>query len=417
MSERFERLVEKELVRLDELGISKRGERVIEGFTKESCPRAIIGGKNFLLFNSNDYLGMRFNPEVHRAEIESLEKYGGAAGAVRFISGTLRVHVELEEALAKFHDREAAILFSSAFSTNVSLIQALCKGPSAGSIVNDNVVVVSDELNHRSIIDGIRISNLPPEKRVVFKHGDYNSLREELEKKTGKFARALVISDGVFSMLGKSADVKRIREIVNEFQSRFEEGIIFVLDDSHGIGCLGNNGRGCEEIYGVKSDLLVGTLGKAFGVEGGYVVGDKKIIDYLREACASYIYSNPISPASAGAALRALEIVDSKSGKDLLGKLRDNISYFKNNMKKEGFVFAASSEHAIQPVLIGDSQKAKDFSQGLLHEGILVTAINYPVVPKGRDEMRVQLSALHETEDLDEFISKASRCAKSIELI
>ena len=412
MKSHFKKMIGDELMRLDALGTSKRHERVIEGFTKEACPRAIINGKHFMLFNSNDYLGLRFNGEVHQAEIESLEKYGGAAGAVRFISGTLRVHVELEEALARFHHREAAMLFSSAFSANVSVIQALCKGPSAGSLVSDNVAIVSDELNHRSIIDGIRIANLPTESRAVFCHGDYDSLKEELEKKAGKFKRVLVISDGVFSMLGKSADVKKIREIVNDFDDKFEDGVLFILDDSHGVGCFGQNGRGCEEIYGAKSDLLVGTLGKAFGVEGGYVAGDKIIIDYLREAAASYIYSNPVSPASAGAALEALRIVDSKRGEILLEKLRANITYFKEQMKRAGFVFAADSQHTIQPILVGDSQKTKNFTQALFDEGVLVTPINYPVVPKGREEIRVQLSALHNRAEIESFVVKAKDCAK-----
>ena len=417
MNVEFKRLLERELQRLEDLGVCKRSERVIGAFTKDACPRAIIGGREVLLFNSNDYMGMRFNPLVHAAEEKGLQEYGSGAGAVRFISGSLKIHHELEQTLARFHGREAAMIFSSAFSTNVSIIQALCRGAGADSLVTDNLLIISDELNHRSIIDGVRITGLPSQQKVVFHHNDYQDLERLLHEKAGTCKRVIVISDGIFSMLGEAQDVKKIRDLCDRYSNLFEQGILFILDDSHGVGCFGETGRGCEEYYGAHCDLLVGTLGKAFGVEGGYVVGDAIVLDYLRETAASYIYSNPISPASACAAHASVNYIDSPEGKKSLGRLRENIEYFKSEMKRKGFVFAADSVHPIQPLLIGDTLKTRDFAKGLLERGILVTPINYPVVPKGKDEVRVQLSALHGKGEITTFVNEAGTCAREIGLV
>ncbi len=414
MNNQFKESIQNELNRLDLLGTSKRHELAIEGFTKEQCPQAIIKGKNYLVFNSNDYLGLRFDSQIHAAEKEGLSHYGSGAGAVRFISGTLAIHQELERALAAFHSREAAMIFSSAFSANVSIIQALCKGPSAGSLISDNVVVISDELNHRSIIDGIRVSHLPAEQRAVFKHADYQELDNLLASYSKNYKRAIIISDGIFSMLGEAQQIDKIRKIIDKNQNEYSHGIIFLLDDSHGVGCFGASGRGCEEDFGIRSDLLVGTLGKAFGVEGGYVVGDKLLIDYLRESAASYIYSNPISPGSAAAALHSIKIINSEQGKQLLKRLNENISFFKQRMREIGFAFAADSKHAIQPLLIADSLKTKQLVQQLFDRGVLVTAINYPVVAKGKEEIRVQLSALHGKQEIELFIQRLCECAKQV---
>ena len=416
MRKEFEELLERELVRLHDIGVSKRPERVIKGFTSDRCPRALIDGKPVLLFNSNDYLGLRFNSVIHAAEKEGLDSYGSGAGAVRFISGTLEVHTELERALAHFHGRESAMIFSSAFSTNVSIIQALVRGPGADSLVTDDVLIISDALNHRSIIDGIRIAGLPSQQRLVFTHNDYHDLERLVKENAGKFKRVLIISDGVFSMLGEAQNVKKIRDICDNHSGLFEFGITFVLDDSHGVGCFGATGRGCEEVSGSQSDLLVGTLGKAFGVEGGYVVGGRVVIDYLRESAASYIYSNPISPASACAALASVRFVDSSEGVRLLEMLRENIAFFKFEMCNAGFTFAAESNHPIQPLLVGDTQTTKQFARNLFEQGILVTPINYPVVPKGKDEIRVQLSALHGKNEIATFINEAVGCARTIGL-
>lgn len=411
----FVELLKKEIKRIDESATDKRHEKVIEGFTKEK--KAIINGKECLIFNSNDYLGLRFNPKVMKAEEEVGKKYGAGPGAVRFISGTMKVHKDLEAALAKFHGREAGMIFSSAFAANMALLHCIIKGQAKTSLVGSDTLVISDELNHRSIIDGIRVAGLSKENKAIFKHMDLDDLDKVLAENAGKFKRVLVVTDGVFSMLGEYQDVGKMQKVIAKHDAEFEEGIISSVDDSHGVAGFGATGRGCEEQTGGKCDLLLGTLGKGFGADGGYVVGSKVMIDYLKESAATYIYSNPISPATAGAALTSVKVMDSSEGKALLKKLNDNIKYFKGKFSAAGFKFAVDSIHPIQPVLIGEASKTKKLTEGLFKEGIVVTNINYPVVPPGKDEIRVQISAAHTKDDLDEFIEKAIKVGKSVGVI
>ncbi len=406
----FYGLLEKEIERIDESRTSKRDEKVISGFTPEK--RAIIGGKPYLIFNSNDYLGLRHHPTVKKAETEASETYGAGPGAVRFISGTMQIHKDLEGTAADFHGREDAMAFSSAFAANLAVLHCILKGQSRTSLIDKDVLVISDELNHRSIIDGIRVAGLDKPNKAIHKHMDYGDLERVLEENAGKFKRALIVSDGIFSMLGECGDVGKIQAAADKYDDKYEEGIITVIDDSHGVGCFGATGRGCEEATNGKCDVILATFGKGFGSDGGYIAGDKTMIDYLRESAATYIYSNPISPGTAGAANASMKIVDSPEGKELLSKLNSNIEYFKNKMKETGFVFAVESDHAIQPILIGDAAKSRALTDGLFEEGILVTNISFPVVQRGRDEIRVQISAAHSKEDIDEFVEKATRCAK-----
>ena len=262
----------------------------------------------------------------------------------------------------------------------------------------------------RCIIDGIRVANLPKENRFVFNHLDLSDLDRILKEKRGAFQRAIVVTDGIFSMLGEAQDIKKMRQIVDAHDAHFPEGACLVVDDAHGVGAFGKTGRGVEEHFQEKGDVLIGTLGKAFGADGGYVVADQTIIDYLRESAATYIYSNSISPGTAGAALASFHLMETGEGKMLLERLERNRAHFHREMEKAGCAFAANSVHPIQPVLLGDSTKTTRFKQGLYDGGILVTSINYPVVPKGRDEIRVQISAAHTAEDIDAFVS----CWKSI---
>ncbi len=395
----------KETARLDAAGVAKRHERVIEGFTKDPSPRAIISGRPYHIFNSNDYLGLRFNPDMAAAEHAAVKLYGTGPGAVRFISGSLAIHRQLETALAKFHGRDDAIIFSSAFAANLAVISSLIKGQSKDSLIGSDTLVISDQLNHRSIVEGIRVANFPDTQRLIFPHFDYPALRQLLADNIGRFSRAVVLTDGVFSMLGQYADLQAIKTIVTEFDVHYPEGVLLFVDDCHGIGVLGQTGRGVEEIYSVKADVLVGTLGKAFGTDGGYVVADQPVIDYLRESAATYIYSNPISPGTAAAALEAISLVSSSAGRDRISRLDELITRFKSQLAPTGISLAADSVHAIQPLLIGDTLKAKELENKLFASGFLVTSITYPVVPKGQDEIRVQLSALHEDSDLNEFVS------------
>lgn len=413
----FLELLQEEVARIDEVKTTKRHERIIEGFTDEPSPKAIINGKPVQVFNSNDYLGLRHNEQVKAAEHAASQAYGAGPGAVRFISGTLKVHRDLEQAIAAFHGREDAIIYSSAFAANLATMFGLSVGQTRDSLVTNNVLVISDELNHRSIIDGIRLANLPKEQRKIFKHMDPEDLAAILKEQAGKFERVVVVTDGVFSMLGEYQHLKRLREVIDQYDSSYERGILLVVDDCHGVGIAGQTGRGVEEIEGVQADVLIGTFGKAFGSDGGYVTGSKVLIEYLRENSATYIYSNNISPGTAGAALRSIQLIDEAEGVRLLAQSRQNVAYFKKAMIDAGFTFAADSEHPIQPVLIGDTAKTKQLVEYLFQHDIMVTNISYPVVAKGRDEIRVQVSAVHTREDLDIVIAAFKKAGRELSLL
>jgi glycine C-acetyltransferase len=408
--EQFKQVLQKEICRIDESKTAKRHERVIDTFTEDH--KAIIEGKPYTLFNSNDYLGLRFHADVHAAETEASLRYGAGPGAVRFISGTTRVYKDLEDAIASFHNREDAMVFSSAFAANLGVIHCMVKGQSKDALVGGDTLIVSDALNHRSIIDGIRVAGLSRENKTIFEHLNCDDLSTILQKHAGTFRRAIVVTDGIFSMLGESQDIKKLQEVTHACDDLYEEGVITIVDDAHGVGCFGETGRGSEEYTGGQCDLLVGTLGKGFGADGGYVTGDKIFIEYLRESAATYVYSNPFSPGTAGAALKAIDIVNGEEGRLLLNTLNENITLFKTSIRDAGFTLAVESFHAIQPILIGDPVKTHALTDALFNQGFLVTNISYPVVPKGRDEIRVQLSALHDNKDIEQFVKACTTCVQ-----
>ncbi|MEI7653458.1 MAG: aminotransferase class I/II-fold pyridoxal phosphate-dependent enzyme [bacterium] len=398
----FYSVLDAEVARIDEVKTSKRHERIIQSFKSPTV--AQIDGKDVVIFNSNDYLGLRHHALVKKAEHEAAERYGAGPGAVRFISGSMQIHRDLETSIAKFHGRDDAMIFSSAFAANLAVLFCLISGQSKDSKVTSDVLVVSDALNHRSIIDGIRLANLPKENRAVFEHMNMESLEQILTTNKGKFSRVLVVTDGVFSMLGEYQKLDEMRAIVDRYDAAYPQGVLLVMDDCHGVASCSSDGRGVEGLKKAKADVLVGTFGKGFGSDGGYVVADQQVIDYLRESSATYIYSNSISPGTAGAALQAIQIVDSPEGKKLLKTSQTNTAYFKKLMSEAGFVFAAESTHPIQPVLIGDPVKTRSLVDFLFSKNILVTNISYPVVPKGRDEIRVQLSATHTTGEIEHLV-------------
>jgi len=263
---------------------------------------------------------------------------------------------------------------------------------------------LSDALNHRSIIDGVRLTGLPKDNRKIFAHKDMSDFEKVLTENIGIYKRVVVVTDGVFSMLGEYQDLVGMKKIIEKYDDKYEQGIMLVIDEAHGVGAAGATGRGTEELQNMKADILVGTFGKAFGADGGYVVGDQVAIDYLRESSSTYIYSNSISPGTAAAALRAIKMIDEPEGKKLLESSRKNTQLFKKLMTEAGLQFAADSTHPIQPVLIGDTAKTKEIVSVLFEKGFLVTNISYPVVPKGRDEIRVQISATHTKEDIDALV-------------
>jgi glycine C-acetyltransferase len=410
-------LLTKEVARIDGLKTTKRKERIIEGFTDDPSPRAIVGGKEYYVFNSNDYLGLRHHPELKKAEHVASEQYGTGPGAVRFISGSLKVHRDLERAVAKFHGRDDAIVFSSAFAANLAVMFCLSQGLTKDSLVDNNVLIISDTLNHRSIIDGIRLTGLSKDQRAIFEHMNPDALAQVLEANVGKVKRVIVVTDGVFSMLGEYQKLKELKTVIESFQDRYEMGVMLVVDEAHGVGIAGQTGRGIEEVEGVQADVLVGTFGKAFGADGGYVVANQTVIDYLRESSATYIYSNSISPGTAGAALRAVELMDEAEGKRLLAQSRENTAYFKEKIRSLGYTFAAESEHPIQPVLIGDTAKTKQLVEYMFEKGFIVTNISYPVVPPGRDEIRVQIAATHTKEDIDALVEAFGKAGNELGLV
>jgi glycine C-acetyltransferase len=309
---------------------------------------------------------------------------------VRFISGTTAAHTDLERRLAQFHGREAAMLFSSAYATVMGVLPQL---------VTDGTAVLSDALNHNCIINAIALAR-PAEKRV-YRHLDMGDLEARLAEARLACTRAIIVTDGIFSMRGDHAPLKEIMALARRYDANFAENVIVVVDDSHGVGAFGATGRGTEEYAASEApDVLVATLGKAFGVNGGYVAASETIIRYLRETSPFYIYSNPITPGEAAAALKAVELVDGPLGVSLLRHLRAMTQRFKAALVALGLE-TLPGEHPVVPLMLRDSARTSALVAHLRRAGILATGLNYPVVPKGEEEIRFQISADHTEADLD----------------
>jgi len=351
------------------------------------------GEREFLRMNSNSYLGMACEPSVIAAEETAVRTYGTGPGAVRFISGTWEPHVALERRLADFHSREAAMIFSSAYATVMGVLP---------SLITPDTAVISDALNHNCIINAIRLAQ-PREKRV-YGHLDMAELDRHLGETSQTCQRAIVVTDGIFSMRGDHAPLDRVNALAEKYDHAFAENVVVVVDDSHGVGAFGPSGRGTEEYCGSPADLLVATLGKAFGVNGGYVVGNATVIDYLRETSPFYIYSNPITPGEAAAAHAAIDFVDGPAGQRRLAHLHDMTVRFEQGLTRLGFE-TIPGEHPVVPIMIRDSKRTAALVRHLYAEGILVTGLNYPVVPHGDEEIRVQISADHTPADIDEALA------------
>ena len=393
---RLEHTLSGKLNELKEKGTLKGKEMVITGVKPaddEKGPRCFIEGrgeKEFLRMNSNSYLGMSLNREIIEAEEEAARKYGAGPGAVRFISGTYQPHIELEQKLAKFHNRESAMLFSSAYAAVMGIVSPL---------IDNETIVISDELNHNCIINAIRLSR--PTIKEVYKHLDMTDLEDRIRNGIGKGKRVLLVTDGIFSMRGDYAPLDAIAEIARKYDLEFEEGIILIVDDSHGVGAFGKTGRGTEEYTNAKGvDIIVATLGKALGVNGGYLAAPSTIVDYLRETAPFYIYSNPITPSEASSAMKALDILDSEKGRQLLENLRKLTKRFEKGLADLGYEII-ESEHPVVPLMIRDTKRTSELVQYLAQHGILATGLNYPVVPKGDEEIRFQVAADHTEYDID----------------
>ena len=402
--DRLNALLDDHVASLEEAGTAKGDEAVVVGVLRasgERGPRFLLegeGDKEFLRMNSNSYLGMGLRDEVIVAEEEGSAAYGAGPGAVRFISGTYEPHVALEGRLAAFHGREAGMIFSSAYATIVSTLTPL---------VTDETVLISDELNHNCIINAMRLAR--PAGKAIYPHNDMDALDRALEEWKGRAKRALVVTDGIFSMRGDHAPLGRVVEICRAHDADYPENVVSLVDDSHGVGAFGETGRGVEEYCGGEPvDVLVGTLGKAFGVNGGYVVSDGSVIRFLRESSPMYIYSNPITPGEAAAALRSLEILDSGEGKELLRKLRALTKRFEEGLGRIG-IETIPGEHPVVPLMIRDTARTKAMVRHLYDEGVLATGLAYPVVPKGDEEIRCQVNADHTEADIDYVLAALER--------
>ena len=384
---------------LDNAGTAKGAESVVVAVRRADGargPRFLLAGegdREFIRMNSNSYLGMGLCPEVIQAEEEATRVFGAGPGAVRFISGTYQAHVDLERELAAFHGREEAMIFSSAYATVVSTITPL---------VSAETVVISDELNHNCIINAMRLAR--PAGKSVYPHNDTAALDAALVEWRGKARRALVVTDGIFSMRGDHAPLAEIMEICARHDVDYPENVVCVVDDSHGVGAFGATGRGTEEYTGSPPvDILVGTLGKAFGVNGGYVAADAATIRFLRESSQMYIYSNPITVGEAAAALASVRFVAGPEGRKLLDRLRALTNQFEDGLGRIG-IETIPGEHPVVPLMIRDTARTRDLVRYLRERGVLVTGLTHPVVPKGDEEIRAQVNADHTESDIDHVL-------------
>jgi glycine C-acetyltransferase len=393
-SDRLDQMLAAELDELAESGTDKGQESVVTEVLRPRSgfgPRYRLAGsdREFLRMNSNSYLGLSRHPAVIDAEESATRRYGAGPGAVRFISGTYQPHVSLEARLAVFHGRESAIIYSSAYAAVLSTL---------GSLITEDTVVLSDELNHNCIINAIRMSR--PAARAVYPHLDMDGLDRELGEAAESGNRVLVVTDGVFSMRGDYADLSAINEVAARYDGAFPENVVVVVDDSHGVGAFGATGRGTEEVTAGVADVLVGTLGKAFGVNGGYVVGSSTVATYLREKGPMYIYSNPITVGEAAAAEMSVSILDSPEGADLLAHLAAMTERFETGLLDAGFE-TIPGPHPVVPLMVRDTEKTAALVAHLFDNGVLATGLNYPVVPKGDEEIRFQVNADHTEADID----------------
>ncbi len=398
--DRLEKVLGAALAELEDSGRLKGREMVIAGVipaTGDKGPRYLLDGEGerpFLRMNANNYLGLSLHREVVEAEEAAVRELGTGPGAVRFISGAWAPHLELERRLAAFHGRPAAMIFSSAYATVMGVLPPL---------VTPETAVISDQLNHNSIINALRLAR-PKEKRV-YRHLAMDELERQLVESAESCRRAIVVSDGIFSMRGDHAPLDEIVALARRYDAAFAENILVVADDSHGVGAFGATGRGTEEHTGSGPvDLLIATLGKAFGVNGGYVVASETTIRFLRETSPFYVYSNPITAGEAAAAATAVEILDSPRGLALLEQLRAMTARFEQGVVALGLETIPGA-HPVVPVMVRDTGRTSALVAHLKRQGVLATGLNFPVVPRGDEEIRFQISADHRAADIDEALA------------
>ena len=371
-----------------------KNERVIETAQEAEIN---VNGKKVLNFCANNYLGLANNNQIRQAAMNAIKEWGFGLGSVRFICGTQTIHKELEDSVSKFLNKDDTILYSSCFDANGGLFE---------TILSDKDAVFSDELNHASIIDGIRLCKA---QKFRYKNCDMDDLEKKLSQSTARIK--LIATDGVFSMDGTIAPIDKIVNLAEKYNA------IIMVDDCHATGFIGKNGKGSAEYYNVldKVDIITSTFGKALGgASGGFVSASKSIIDTLRQKSRPYLFSNSLAPALVVACLKALEIIN--LNKNLLKDLEQNTLFFRDKIKEIGFEVMGES-HPIVPIMIYDAKKNVALSEMLLEKNIYVIPFSFPVVPKDQARIRVQLSSIHSREQLEYAISAFKDCGKALNII
>lgn len=386
--------IEAEIQNLKETGLYNN----IRSISSPQGAWLVVDGKRCLNFCSNNYLGLANHPKIVEAAQRAAREYGVGPAAVRTIAGTMDLHLEFERRMAKFKKVPAAISFQSGFNANLAVIPAL---------VGKNDVIFSDELNHASIIDGCRLSRA---KIVRFSHGDPESLEAALAEQRGDFSRALVVTDGVFSMDGDVAPLDRIYEVCQPYDA------VLMVDDAHGEGVLGEGGRGIVDHFHLhgKVDIEVGTLSKAFGVVGGVVAGNPLVVEWLQQRGRPFLFSSAMTVPDVAACIAAIEILEEST--ELVEKLWDNTAYFKEQMSSLGFNIG-NSVTPIVPVMLGEAPLAQRFSKALFDKGVFAMSIGFPTVPRGKARIRVMISASHSKNDLDQGLELFKKIGTSLDVI
>ncbi|MBW4827203.1 MAG: glycine C-acetyltransferase [Clostridiaceae bacterium] len=358
----------------------------------------ILDGKRVINLSSNNYLGFANHPRLKKAAIEAVEKYGAGAGAVRTIVGNMDIHEELEKLLAEFKREEAAFIYQSGFNCNAGTIQA---------ITEKGDLIISDELNHASIIDGSRLSKAD---KTIYKHSDIDHLEKVLKENRDKYNNILIITDGVFSMDGDIAKLPEIVELAEKYEA------MTYVDDAHGSGVLGESGRGTVDHFNLhgRVDFSIGTLSKAIGVVGGYVAGSETMYEWLNHRARPVLFSTSLPPAAVGAIMEALRMLMEST--EYTDRLWDNAKYFKSKLGTLGFD-TGHSETPITPVIIGDEAKTMEFSRKLLENGVFVSGIVFPTVPKGTGRVRCMVTAGHTKEQLDRAVEVFEKVGKEMNIL
>jgi len=371
--------------------------KILEG---EQKPIAIFDGKEVINLSSNNYLGLTTHPKLRRAAIDATRRYGVGSGAVRTIAGTMKMHMDLEEQIARFKKAEACVVFQSGFTANAGTVSA---------ILGKDDLIVSDELNHASIIDGCRLSKATIK---VFKHKDISDCERVLQETANWSGKKLLITDGVFSMDGDIANLPALCDLAERYNC------IMMVDDAHASGVLGNRGRGTIDHFNChgRVDIQVGTLSKAIGSIGGYICGSRDLIEFLYQRGRPFLFSTSHPPSVTATCQAAFELLDSEAGDRLVKKLWSNTKFFKRKLKKLGFD-TGKSESPVTPIMVGDAAKAFEFSRELFAEGVFAGALGFPTVPEGKARLRTIITATHRRADLERALEIIGRVGKKLEII